>query len=205
MTPLADLLVRVPAVYAELGNALLPRRSGEPSDTSPDPRHRPAPANLDVTDHRHQLLRGLRWWVDAVHEKGQRVPRLGDSPARMCAWLLAHLEHMAPEDQAELQTNLWDWVGDAMPLVGAVTAPGTPRLPREALDRHVPVHVAAHALGVSVSTVKRRTVGKRSEGIVLLRDAAGEVLCTQSDLPPAWCDHCRGGARPVRTVTADFA
>jgi hypothetical protein len=200
---LEQLLVQVPVVYAELEHALLPGRSAEPPDTSPDPRHRPAPARLEVTEHRHLLLKGLRWWVDAVVDLDDRRFHvgLGDSPARMCALLLANLAHMADEDQDTLRGNLWEWVGDAMPMVGKVVAPSAPMLPREALERVVPVHVAAKALGVSVSTVKRRTVGKRDAGQVLLRDAAGQVLCVQSDLPPAWCAHCRGAQR-VRTVTA---
>lgn len=204
MRPLRDLLVQVPAVYAELGHALLPGRSGEPSDTSPDPRHRPAPANLEVTEHRHQLVRGLRWWVDVVTDARQQAfpAPVGGSVPMMCAVLLGHLHLLADEDQAELQANLWDWVGDAMPLVGAVMPPSAPMLPREALGQVVPVHVAAEALGVSVSTVKRRTVGLREGGRVLMADAAGWVLCTMSDLPPAWCEHCRTG---VRTVTAVLA
>lgn len=200
MRPLRDLLVQVPAVYAELEHALLPVRTGEPSDTSPDPRHRPPPANLAVTEHRHLLVKGLRWWVDAVRDRGERT-EVGHSVPRMCAWLLGHVDVMAPEDQAELHANLTEWLGEAFPLVGSVTPPAAPMLPAAALERHVPVHVAATALGVSVSTVKRRTVGKRRDGVVLLRDAAGVVLCLQSDLPPAWCAHCRGAQRS-RTVTA---
>jgi hypothetical protein len=190
VTPLRDLLVRVPAVYAELEHALLPGRSGEPSDSSPDPRHRPAPARLEVTEHRHQLLRGLRWWVDAVGVEGRlrTAPMLGDSPARMCAWLLAHLDVMADEDRAELRANLWDWCWDAMPMVGKVVAPATPMLPREALGRSVSIRVAAEALGVHRRTVQRRT--GQTGGEVLLRDAAGP-LCPLHDLPPAWCAHCR--------------
>lgn len=195
MKPLRDLLVQVPTVYAELGHALLPVRTGEPSDTSPDPRHRPAPANLAVTEHRHLLLRGLRWWVDVI---AADTPPVGDSPARMCAVILAHLDVLEAEDQATLRANLWEWVGDAMPLVGAVPTPEAPALPREALDRRVPVHVAAKALGVHVSTVKRRTAN-REGGMVLLRDAAGE-LCAMSDLPPGWCEHCR-----ARSVTVPVA
>lgn len=199
MRPLEDLLVQVPAVYAELGHAMVPGRSGEPPDSSPDPRHRPPPARLEVTEHRHLLVKGLRWWVDVLREWVD-VPRLGDSPARMCAVILANLGVLEPEDRETLRANLWDWVGDAMPLVGLVAAPSAPMLPAAALERHVPVHVAATALGVSVSTVQRRTLGKRHDGIVLLRDAAG-VLCVQSDLPAAWCAHCRG-AQSVRSALA---
>jgi hypothetical protein len=117
----------------------------------------------------------------------------------MCAILLGHLHLMADEDQDTLRENLWEWVGDAMPMVGKVSAP-VPSLPREVLDRRVPVHVAAKALGVSVSTVKRRTPETRESGTVLLREAAGP-LCLMHDLPPAWCAHCRG----VRSVPSELA
>lgn len=188
MTPLDRLLVRVPAVYAELGHAMLPGRAGgDGPAAAPDPVHRPAPGNLDAAEHRHVLVKGLRWWVDVVDHDG---PRVGDSVPKMCAVLLGHLHVLAPEDRETLQENLWDWIGGAMPLVGAVPTPEPP-LPLEALDRRVPVHVAAKALGVSVSTVKRRA--DREAGTVLLRDAAGPA-CVMSDLPAAWCAHCRPGA-----------
>lgn len=193
-------MVRVPAVYAELGEALLPARWGEPPDSSPDPRHRPPPARLEVTEHRHLLLKGLRWWVDAVQDvtvvgKGRTV---GESVPRMCATLLHYLPNMAAEDQETLQANLWEWVGGAMPLVGKVPAPVAP-LPVEALDRVVPVHVAAEALGVSVSTVQRRSPG-RVGGRVKLSEVAGP-LCELSDLPAAWCGQCPSGAHRLRSVT----
>lgn len=185
MIPLANLLERVPAVYAELGHALLPGRSGEPSDTSPDPRHRPAPARLEVTDHRHKLVRGLRWWVDVI-AADTRVP-VGESVPRMCAVILANLHVLEDEDAAELQANLWEWIGDAMPLVGAVPTPKAPALPREALDRVVPQSVAAAALDVHPTTILRRAGGKG--GPVKLADVAGP-LCVMSDLPLKWCAHC---------------
>lgn len=204
MTRLERLLARVPAVWSELGRSLKPgsgsvggeRVSGNPRVEAPDV------ANLTVVEHRHRLVRGLRWWVDAVTpDPGDRPMGLGDSPARMCAWLWANVAVMAAEDAAELERNLWEWESEALPLIGAVATPDAPVLPREALEQVVPVHVAASALGVGVSTVKRRTVGRREGGRVLLRDAAG-VLCVLSDLPPAWCAHCRNG---VRSVTAELA
>lgn len=197
MTPLADLLAKVPAVYAQLGDAAVPMGSvGGDMPTGPTSVHPNAPARLDVIDHRHQLLRGLRWWVDAVDDGTSPLP-VGESVPRMCAWLLANLRHMDETDAATLRGNLWDWIGEALPMVGQVDTPAPP-LPREALDRVVPVHVAAKALGVSVSTVKRRAT--REGGMVRLGDAAGP-LCEVSDLPAAWCAHCR----PVRTETALLA
>jgi hypothetical protein len=191
VTTLAELLAKVPAVYDQLEGAMVPGGgAGDGMPTGPRSVHPNAPARLDVIDHRHQLLRGLRWWVDAVQDvtvagKGRT---LSESPARMCAVLLHHLPDMAAEDRATLRGNLWDWIGDAMPMVGKVEAPKVPALPLEALDRVVPVHVAAKALGVSVRTVRRRA--PRTAGMVKLSDAAGP-LCPQSDLPATWCDHCR--------------
>jgi hypothetical protein len=187
VTTLADLLAKVPAVYDQLEDAMVPGGgSGDGMPTGPRSVHPNAPARLDVIDHRHQLLRGLRWWVDAVDDGASPLP-VGESVARMCAWLIANLHHMADDDLMELRENLWEWVGDAMPMVGKVEAPKVPALPLEALDRVVPVHVAAKALGVSVDTVQRRAT--REAGMVKLSDAAGP-LCPQSDLPAAWCAHC---------------
>lgn len=186
MSTLEQTLALVPAVYARLGDALTPGR-GTGEGNTPDPRHKPAPARLDAVEHRHLLLRGLRWWVDAVDDGERRIVPVGASPARMCAFLLWSAPRMAAEDRAELHGQLTEWLAKAWPLVGDVPTP-RPRLPLEALTRRVPVHVAAEALGVSVSTVKRRT--ERTDGTVVLKDAAGP-LCDQSWLPEAWCEHCR--------------
>lgn len=196
---LPELLARVPAVYEQLQEALVPGGGGD-GPRGPRAVHPNAPARLDVIDHRHQLVRGLRWWVDAVDDGTSPLP-VGESVSRMCAWLIANLHHMDANDLATLRGNLWDWEGDAMPMVGTVETP-TPALPRAALDQVVPVHVAAEALGVSVSTVKRRA--PREGGMVKLADAAGP-LCEVSDLPALWCAHCRPGGTGVRTETAGFA
>lgn len=186
---LEDVLATVPRVYDMLGDALTPGRTGDGPTGPADPIHRPAPARLDAVEHRHLLLRGLRWWVDAV-ELTSAEHQVGDSPARMCALLIANLSVMDDGDRTELHGQLTEWLHDAYPLVGEVDTP-KPRLPLSALDQRVPVHVAATALGVSVSTVQRRTPG-RTDGTVVLRDAAGPE-CPQSWLPEPWCAHCRPG------------
>lgn len=160
VSSLRDVLLSLPRVYGMMGDALVPGRSGEPPVSSPDPKHRPAPANLTAVDHRHQLLRGLRWWSDAVGTEGAGT-HLGDSPAHMCAWLLAHLDVMDPDDRTEMKANLSDWLEKALGMVGGPVPEPEPfirvrQLPAGAEDSVVSVAVAAKVLGVSVRTVQRR-------------------------------------------------
>jgi hypothetical protein len=160
-------------MYAHLGDELVPRRSSEPPDSSPNPMHRPPPANLDVAEHRHQLLRGLRWWADAVGTEGAGR-HLGESVAHMCAWLIAHLGDMAAEDQETLYGNLNEWLAKATGMAGGYEPPAEPfirvrDLPAGAEDSIVSVAVAAKVLGVSVRTIQRRSPN-RFAGQVRLRD-----------------------------------
>jgi hypothetical protein len=180
---LRRLLVLVPEVYGELQTAAVPGRSAEPPD-SRDPREKPAPGNLTVMEHRHKLVRGLRWWVDAVRDPGEHT-EVAHSPARMGAWLLGHLGVMATEDQAELQDNLEQWLAAAWPLVGDVNPP-RPVLPVTALDQRVSVKVAAEAVGVSRQTIYARATPEA--GLVLLREVAGPPCL--HDLPLACCAEC---------------
>lgn len=184
---LHDTLRRIPGVYRDLEDALVPGRSGEPSG-APDPVHRPAPANLDVTEHRHRLVRGLRWWVDAVHPKDGRVPRVGEDVALMCGALLAAVPSMEPEDQAELHNNLRSWLVKAWQFMGD-PEPTTVALPAAALDQRVRVADAARILGCTVRTIRRRVpIENRGGGMVLLREAWRCELC---DLPHGECGHTR--------------
>lgn len=191
---LEQLLAMIPTVYVELGQVTVLTGSGGPPDRSPDPRDKPIPANLSVVDHRHQLVRGLRWWVDAVKDAPTAQP-VGESVTHMCALLLHYAPGLESEDRDELTTNLRQWLHKADRMNNPPDDRPAP-IPAEALSQRVPVHVAAKALGVSVSTVKRRTPG-REAGQVLIRDAAGP-LCVH-DLPPAWCAYC------MRTGCADDA
>lgn len=168
-----DLLEQVPRVWADLEHALVPLRATEPPDNSPDPRNRPTPARLDVAEHRVLLLRGLRWWVDAVMDpdEARRLPAgTSSSPARLCALLLHHLEAMAPEDQESLREQLDTWLFDAYPFMGK-PEPAPVRLSDEAMDALVPLGVAAKALGLSLSTIRRRANGANT---VRMRDVAGD-------------------------------
>lgn len=159
---LRSLLLSIPALYAELNDSALPQRTGEPTErrATGDPLASPAPGRIDVMEHRHRLLRGLRWWVDAVRDPDDPSMPAGDSPAAMCAWLVAELPNMAPEDMEELSRNLSRWRDEAWRLID-VPDPDRPFvLPPEATGALVPQAVAARALGVPVSTVWRRNGGK---------------------------------------------
>jgi hypothetical protein len=181
-------------MYDDLEDAAL-ARSGEPSDRSPDPRESPAPGRLDVMEHRHELVRGLRWWVDAVHDGDEGTPDLS-SPGAMAWWLQTRLVVMAAEDRAELADNLSRWLRRAWQL--ADPTPMEPgelfALPAEARGAVLPYRAAAKVLRVDPTTVLRRNGGKG--GMVRLEDVAGP-RCHVSDLPAPWCAHCNGtGCEP---------
>lgn len=115
---LRQLLTTTPDVYGVLREALVrpttgtsgPRVSGGGGD------ERPAPLQLQVAEHRHTGLRGLRWWVHTLDTRLARAPhtlgptpRVGESPAAMCAWLM-HGAYLLDHDQAaELADNLATW------------------------------------------------------------------------------------------------
>lgn len=186
---LERLLARVPGVYEDLVDAALPARGGEPSDRSPDPREKPAPGNLSVMELRHKLVRGLRWWVDAVDDGTEGGGPVGESVARMAAYLLHHSPVMAPEDKAELQANLTDWLTEAWEFMGAPD-PVHVDLPDAAYEQRVRVADAARILGCTVRTIQRRVpTERRPGGMVSLADAVGR--CGQCDLPNGTCEHTR--------------
>lgn len=186
MTPLERCLRQIPGVYAELEQALVPGRSGEPSG-APDPIHRPAPANLSVTDHRHKLVRGLRWWVDALHGAGSDA-RVGHSVPLMCLWLHQNRAALEAEDAETLTRNLQVWLAGAWEFMGDPTPTAAPQIPLEAYGQTVSQAVAARALGVSVSTVWRRA-GRG--GPVVLGEVARSARCEVCDLIEGQCPHTR--------------
>lgn len=186
MTALPRLLASVAAVYDDLLDASLPGRGGDPDERpAPDPTHKPAPGDLGVMEHRHKLVRGLRWWVDAVRDPGEHT-QVGHDVTLMARWLAAHVNVMAPEDRAELASNLSAWLGKSAGIMGApVSAPIA--LEDAQLDQRVRVADAARLLGCTVRTVQRRVpADQRQGGMVLLRDV---VRCDLCDLPDGTCPH----------------
>lgn len=187
MTTLRAALELVPRVYADLGTAMVPGGSSAVDGervSGGGQTEAPAPARLEVAEHRHLLLRGLRWWVDVI-DPDTPLP-VGDSPTRMCAVILANLDALAPEDHTALAENLTDWLHGAYPFMGKPEPVTRATLPPEALDAVVPVHVAAKVLGVSLRTIQRRAPG-RTAGTVRLRDVA--TLC-RHELIAGHCGDC---------------
>ena len=185
MTPLQRQLATAASVYADLVDAALPGNAGDPNDRpAPDPTRKPAPGNLGVMEHRHELVRGLRWWVDAVRDPGEHT-QVGHDVTLMARWLAEHVDVMDETDARDLEAHLRRWLGKAAGIMGSPDSPPI-SLPVEAMDRVVSQRVAAEALGVPVSTVWRRA--GRQGGDVRLSDVAGP-LCERCDLPAAWCEH----------------
>jgi hypothetical protein len=203
VSELERLLRTLPGLYEELEDGTRPLRTGdEVARGGRDPRDKPAPGRLEVMDHRHELVRGLRWWVDAVRERGTRTPRMGDNVFRMCAWLFNHLDVMADEDRDEMLANLGAWQRRAWRMMDLPDDRKDPlgfMLPPEAFDRVVQVKTAAEVLGCTVRTIQRRVpADRRPGGMVRLGDAAPR--CELCDLIVGQCEHTR-----VRTVTVPVA
>lgn len=196
MTQLETTLARIPAVYAELLTASTPGKSAEPSDRSKDPRDKPAPGSLAVMEHRALLLRGLRWHVaraQNVLRLGGRA-RVGDDPARACAWLEVYAVDLPAEFREELRRDLREWLSrawgllDPAPLEKGETLTG--RLPMGAWEQTVTVATAAEVLGCTVRTIQRRVPAEdRPGGRLRLRDALG--ACKDCGQPVGMCDHTR--------------
>lgn len=172
------------SVYADLIDASLPGRGDPEERSAPDPTRKPAPGDLGVMEHRHSLVRLLRWWVDAVRDPDE-LTRIGDDVTRMCGWLAAHEVHLALEDHERLYMQLREWLDRAMGIMGSPESPPAV-LPVGAWDRVVPQSVAAQALGVPVSTIWRRN--NRRGGLVRLGDVSGP-RCLH-DLLPSQCADC---------------
>lgn len=104
---LARLLLQSAQLYADLADALTGVRTGEDADrVSGGSVEAPLPVDTAVVDHRHLLVRGLRYWC-------ARKPRcesgvLETVPA-MVAHLIGHLPDMDAEARTELRSNLLDW------------------------------------------------------------------------------------------------
>ena len=182
---LAELLAQCAGLYDDLLDAAPPVKTGEPLDYSPDPRSKPTPGRLGVIDHRHELVRGLRWWVDAVREDSTRV---GESVHAMTAYLCGMVWAMAPEDRDTLTERLTGWRRTAWRLADRHDDQAVEfDLPPEAYARVVPQKTAAQVFGVPVSTIWRRNGGKG--GPVKLGDVAPR--CGHCELIVGQCEHTR--------------
>lgn len=110
---LDQLLRTTPAVYATLEDALLRPTTGPGAErvSGGGGDDKPAPLQLQVAEHRHTGLRGLRWWVARLGlELDQQPPAtLGEHPAGMCAWLLSLADQLDPDTAGELADNLASW------------------------------------------------------------------------------------------------
>jgi hypothetical protein len=114
MSGLRDLLIRCPTVYASLEADLQRGSAGGESErvSGGGGDEKPAPVQLAVADHRHALLRGLRYWV-AITSQHPEVPQpfgVAESPVKMCAWLLGNYHLLSVAHQTEMASNLSDWV-----------------------------------------------------------------------------------------------
>lgn len=193
---LADLLQVVPGLYEDLEDAALARAKGEPGERrgSGDPRSSPAPGRVEVMEHRHELLRGLRWWVDAVAPNPADRPTIvGGNVTAMCRLLTKHLPAMAPEDRAELRANLDAWRVRAWRLMDPAPREAGdlgPVLPPQAAEVYVPKRTAAQMLGCSVDTVERRA--GRVKGDVRVADLLRPLDLCRHDLWLRTCAECAG-------------
>lgn len=110
---LEQLLVSLPDVYGQLEDALHGTRAGGDSErvTGGGGDSRPAPLQLQVAEHRAQLVRGVRYWLARTQGELHLCARgrVGQRLALGTAWLLAYVHQLPAESQAELQANLADW------------------------------------------------------------------------------------------------
>lgn len=186
MTGLARQLATAAAVHADLVDAALPGSGGDPDERpTPDPTRKPAPGNLGVMEHRHELVRLLRWWVDAVRDPGEWT-QVGHDVAAMCRWLAAHEHVMAPEDARTLYGRVRGWLATSAAIMGESSSAPID-LTTAQLEQRVRVADAARILGCTVRTVQRRVpADARPGGMVRLGDA---VRCELCDLPTGQCPH----------------
>lgn len=180
MRTLEELLLIIPTTYADLEAALIPASAARGDGGSMgDPLNRPAPARLDVIECRHVLLRGLRWWVDALDDGASALPSASSVPG-MCRWLSRSVGVMDPDDMATMHGQLDEWYGAAMSHRGAME-PKPVSLPSNASEQVVRVADAAALLGCTVRTIQRRVpADQRPGGMVKLYDAM--PFCSVCDL-----------------------
>lgn len=192
---LSELLHRAPGVWSDLEHAHVVRVGDSPEVRAPSDPRTSTPGNLSVIEHRHDLVKTLRWWVDAVRDPDADTVPVGDSVARMCLFLVAHLPHMAPGDAGTLRDHLTWWIRSAWRLMDPAPLTAAERLewklPPATPQQIIPVHVAAQILNVSPRTIQRRVKPEdRPNGKVKLEDALiKEDLCAH-DLWVRCCVEC---------------
>lgn len=193
---LSELLHRVPGVWSDLEHAHVVK-VGDPSEVrAPSDPRTSTPGNLAVIDHRHALVKTLRWWVDAVKDPDSvNAAVVGGNVSHMCLFLVAHVPHMAPDDQREIASEIGAWIKRAWRLIDP--APLTPeeraewKLPPVTPQQIVPVHIAAQILNVSPRTIQRRVAPEdRPNGQVKLEDALIKEDICPHDLWVRCCVEC---------------
>lgn len=192
MSYLQRMLRQIPAVYEDLLDASTPGRRAEPSDRSPDPRDKPAPGNVGVMEHRHELVRELRRWCAATGATlGVETPMLGQSIERACAWLEVYAVDLPDDRRGALAATLSRWLNRAWSMLDqAPCEPGDVRIPPPAWEQEVTVATAAQVLGCTVRTIRRRVAPEdRPGGRLKLRAALGR--CRACGKLCGLCDHTR--------------
>ena len=109
MSDLRQLLLNTATLYRDLEDALHGTRTGDSAErTSGGSIEAPLPLSAEVADHRHLLVKGLRYWVSRTRTPGAPAHTMHRVPA-MVAVLIGRLPDMDAADQAEMGGNLRDW------------------------------------------------------------------------------------------------
>ena len=121
LTPLGKLLVQTAQVYDQLEDALHGTQGVSTGDrVTGGGDSRPLPIQADVAEHRHLLLRGLRYWASKVHATPRVLAQGGVS--HLVAWLVSEAHTLPAADQSEMGDNLRDW------MAGVETATAAPSI-----------------------------------------------------------------------------
>lgn len=151
MSDLRRLLLDTAAVYADLEDALHGVRTGDPGGPRGTKVEAPLPLAAEVADHRHLLLRGLRYWAGKVGATPRVLAQGGVS--HLTAWVVSQLDTLDAEERTELRTNLLDWQRgargrmDLPKLRGSIPLPGVTCPDRAEVDG-AEVYACAGALRI---------------------------------------------------------
>lgn len=126
---LTQLLQTLPDVYGQLEDALHGTATGPGGErvSGGGGDDRPAPLQLQVAEHRAQLVKGVRYWLARTQAELRLCSRgrLGDRLELGTAWLLDHHRQLSAESQAELADNLAGWLRKARSLTDLPQLRGT--------------------------------------------------------------------------------